>query len=271
MFLSVVRGRLLSHCTRHRVVVSAFIQGDDSRFFTKTPLMGKSNEEITAPVGEVVEVEQRFPFGAETEANLIKAGAALLSEKSFKDDYLDTADYRLTGADHWLRLRDGVWQLKYPSPLQLSNNAAAEYIECEKEETILETISPLLSDHHQDDSVRGSASALAALSQANLHTVCSFETRRKKFRLDEVVIDLDSTCYGFAIGEMEVLVQKTGDGEEDARKHREALESIRRVADKLGISLAATRHEGKVTKYLRSFRKDHYDFLLKKGVLKVGA
>jgi len=270
MFLSVVRERLLSHCTRHRVVVSAFIQGVDCRFFTKTALMGKSNEEITAPVGEVVEVEQRFPFGAETETNLIKAGAALLSEKSFKDDYLDTADYRLTGADHWLRLRDGVWQLKYPSPLQLSNNAAAEYIECEKEETILETISPLLSDqHHHSD--RDSASALQALSKATLHSVCSFETRRKKFRLDEVVIDLDSTCYGFAIGEMEVLVQKTGDGEEDARKHREALESIRRVADKLGISFAATRHEGKVTKYLRSFRKDHYEFLLNKGVLKVGA
>jgi len=270
MFLRIIRGRLLSQTFRNREAFGFVITRTDCRTFVTSAVMGKSNEEVGVSIGEVVEVEQRFPFGAETENNLIKAGASLISEKSFKDDYMDTKDYRLTGADHWLRLRDGVWQLKYPSPVQLSNNAAAEYIECEKEETIHETISSLLSTDNDDDTTEG-VSALEALSKANLHSICSFETRRKKFHLDGVVIDLDSTCYGFAIGEMEVLVQKTGNCEEDANKHRQALESIRRVADKLGVSLAATRREGKVTKYLRNFRKDHYDFLLKRGVLKIAA
>ena len=112
--------------------------------------MGKTD---FSAVLSVVEVEKRFPFDAETEDKLIAAGANVLSHKCIKDTYLgrasgdvhgrtyatcalfdapildnnfhnllhssDTSDYCLTSADHWLRRRNGKWQLKYPSPIQM--------------------------------------------------------------------------------------------------------------------------------------------------------
>ena len=48
----------------------------------------------------------------------------------------------------------------------------------------------------------------------------TFQTTRKKFSLNGVVIDLDSADFGFAIGEMEVLVIKTGNEEVDTENHK---------------------------------------------------
>lgn len=110
--------------------------------------MGKTD---FSAVLNVVEVEKRFPFDAETEDKLIAAGANVLSHKSIKDTYLDTSDYCLTSADHWLRRRNGKWQLKYPSPIQMSENSAAEYVECEDEDAILEIITKRLVSKRQID------------------------------------------------------------------------------------------------------------------------
>jgi len=223
---------------------------------------------------KVVEVEKRFPFSVDTEAKLIEAGAFFLSEKSFTDTYLDTKDYRLTGADHWLRRREGAWQLKYPSPVQMSKNAAAEYVECDKEETILEIIKSVISKNANPDIPQnsegheGSSCEETLSSLSCLGDICSFETRRKKFSLDGIIIDLDSMCFDFRIGEMEVLVKTTGNHKDDREKHRQALEAIDNVASKLGITLATTRSEGKVSNFLRRYRKDHYDYLRQKGVIR---
>ena len=74
------------------------------------------------------------------------------------------------------------------------------------------------------------AVSLEALSDSSLLSdFCSFETKRKKFCLDGIVIDLDSMDYGFAIGEMEVIVNKTGDEKHDTENHRRVGSSAKRL------------------------------------------
>jgi len=230
--------------------------------------MGK----VDCRVGKtVVEIERRFRFDADTESKLTAAGASLVSEKSFVDTYVDTEDFRLTGSDHWLRLRDDEWQLKYPSPLQLSKNAA-EYVESEDEDAILDIISKLIEMEKNLDSSGGadvSSNRNGVLSSLDcLRAFCTLRTARKKYSLNGVVIDLDSADFGFAIGEMEALVVKTGDVDVDTENHRKALETIDDVASKLGIVFASHRLDGKVTTFMKRYKKDHYDFLVQRGVIK---
>jgi len=219
----------------------------------------------------VVEIERRFRFDADTESKLAAAGASLVSEKSFVDTYVDTNDFCLTGCDHWLRLRDDEWQLKYPSPLQLSTNAA-EYVESENEHAILDIISKLIEIEENlnlSEVAVDSSNQNGILSSLDcLYGFCTLKTTRKKYSLNGVVIDLDSADFGFAIGEMEALVVKTGDVDADTQNHRKALQAIDEVASQLGIVFASHRLDGKVTTFMKRYRKDHYDLLVQRGVIK---
>lgn len=50
------------------------------------------------------------------ERRIRAAGAVKHKELEFTDVYFDTSDLCLTAADHWLRTRDGVWELKVGAP-----------------------------------------------------------------------------------------------------------------------------------------------------------
>jgi len=221
-------------------------------------VMGKSD------LRTVIEIERRFPFDSETENRLREAGASAVSEKSFTDTYYDTKDFRLTGADHWLRRRDEKWELKYPSPIRLSDNAA-EYVESDDEiemDGILEKLLEVPMDHSARDTLTDPLSRWDSLIDFS-----TIRTTRKKFTLNGVVIDLDSADFGFAIGEMEVLVIKTGDGEVDTKNHENALKALDETALTLGIVFNSKRLHGKVTTFLRQRRRKHYDYLVERGVL----
>jgi len=214
-------------------------------------------------VETVIEIERRFPFDAETENKLLSVGATLLSQKSFTDTYYDTEDFRLTGSDHWLRSRNGKWELKYPSPIRLSDNAA-EYVECEDEDTLIEILTKFLGFPHPP-----SGRLYEILSNSELlMDFSTFRTTRKKFSFNGVTIDLDSADFGFAIGEMEVLIHKTGNKEADLQNHQNALKVLDETASILGIVYNPIRLPGKVATFLLRNRKKHYDFLIAKGVLK---
>jgi len=220
--------------------------------------MGKTDFHVET----VIEIEKRFPFDGETVNRLVAAGASLVSEKSFIDTYYDTDDFRLTGRDHWLRRRDEKWELKYPSPLRLSRNAA-EYVETDDGDTIDGILSglleaPMISSGDLYDPL---------LRWQSLVGFTTFRTTRKKFALNGVVIDLDWADFGFAIGEMEVIVIKHGNEEVDTQNHENALKTLEETASLLGIVFDSNRTHGKVTTYLQKYRSKHFDFLVERGVL----
>nr|XP_020665405.1 thiamine-triphosphatase isoform X1 [Pogona vitticeps] len=67
------------------------------------------------PESGFIEVEQKFFFGPDTAEKLVALGATLEGNITFRDQYYDVPDFRLTLADHWLRQREGTgWELKCP-------------------------------------------------------------------------------------------------------------------------------------------------------------
>lgn len=240
----------------------------------------------------LVEIERKFRIGEDTRQKLVEAGAKLVEEETFTDTYLDTSDYTLTSNDNWLRLRDSKWQLKYPSPLKLSKNTC-EYVEVGNEAQVLQILIEKLESHvtelsqesqslipnchsrltptgQSDPSVTTDESkplALTDIRTAILHDFCTIKTSRQKFSLDDVTIDLDSADFGFAVGEIEVLVEKNGDGTLDGEQHEKALKSIDEVASKIGIEFSSDRLHGKVATFLKRFKKEHYELLVSSGVV----
>ena len=75
----------------------------------------------------MIEVEQKFIITSETREQLRTLGAQKTATKSVCDVYCDTPDHSLMRNDHWLRKRDGKWELKYrPSILKESSEYAKQ-------------------------------------------------------------------------------------------------------------------------------------------------
>ncbi len=73
------------------------------------------------PPKPTIEVERKFSVPANYKTLLEERGFELVKEfkETLSDDYFDSAEYDLMQADHWLRRRNGDWELKYPVRMHL--------------------------------------------------------------------------------------------------------------------------------------------------------
>ncbi|XP_019636882.1 PREDICTED: thiamine-triphosphatase-like isoform X1 [Branchiostoma belcheri] len=200
----------------------------------------------------VIEVERKFSFSEGSEEKLRKAGAVCKEESSFHDVYFDTEEFVLTLADHWLRKREGRWELKCPPASRDRASLVEQYVELQHEADILKQLAAILN-------VRaGSVDEL--VRRASCEPFCNFQTDRKTYTLEGgFKIDLDQTDFGFRVGEIELICQKQDDVPEALRK-------IDALAEKLGF-VSKTKIPGKMSAFLKTFREKHYDALVKGGLL----
>nr|XP_060638973.1 thiamine-triphosphatase isoform X2 [Anolis sagrei ordinatus] len=236
-----------------------------------------------------IEVEQKFLFGPGTAEKLAALGATLQSDHSFRDQYYDALDFKLTLADHWLRYREGAgWELKCPpkpregngvpdgihkspagpkapgdnQPLQAleslgQTHGAVQYLEVTCLQEIVARVCGLLGI---DPATVGHENMAQAVEALGLKEFASFVTRRCQYRLGDLNVDLDQADFGYAVGEVEALVKQ----QEDIPA---ALESIRKLGNQLGFD-EKTRIPGKMSAYLHRFRPTHYEALIQFGRLR---
>ncbi|KAG9486939.1 hypothetical protein GDO78_007024 [Eleutherodactylus coqui] len=204
-----------------------------------------------------IEVERKFVPGPEVEKSLCALGAELVEEITFRDSYYDSPDLRLTLNDIWLRRREDNWELKHPPQRGARglNGASTQYMELTSSDDIICRVSEELG-----------VPCPRNIESFGLNEFASFVTRRRRFQLPlgensktKVVVDLDEADFGFAVGEVEVLV-KTQEEVEDAFKK---LEEICRL---LGV-FRETPVQGKVSTYLKMNRAEHYRQLLEAHVI----
>ncbi|XP_043351913.1 thiamine-triphosphatase isoform X2 [Dermochelys coriacea] len=218
-----------------------------------------------------IEVEVKFTAGPGTEARLAALGAALAGSSSFRDHYYDTPDLRLTRADHWLRLRQGAgWELKCPPVPRRGARGSSHVPDAPSPEppTVATTYQELTSPHTivgRLCRVLGVAPAPGwdqvsrAVAGLGLHEFASFVTRRRSYRLGVLRVDLDQADFGYTVAEVEAVV---GAQEEVPA----ALEGVMQLQRALGWD-GATRVPGKMSVYLQRHRPQHYQALLRAGVL----
>ncbi|XP_077170006.1 thiamine-triphosphatase isoform X2 [Paroedura picta] len=241
------------------------------------------------PASGSIEVEQKFLFQPGIEETLVALGATLAGNVSFQDHYFDTPNWHLTLADHWLREREGAgWELKCPPrppekagisspvterwnrqghtqeaagscPLQPLGETgrpdpATQYQEVTCPRDIVARVCGLLG---VDSAVSWGDNVAQAVEALGLEKFASFVTRRRKYRLRGLSVDLDEADFGYAVGEVEAVVGR----QEDVPR---ALEKIQELGRQLGFN-EKTQIPGKISVYLHKFRPAHYERLMQAG------
>ena len=84
------------------------------------PLVQAMSTGASAAQPPAIEVERKFLLPVDADSlealrrRIVAKGGALIKRISFEDSYFDSPSYSLTLGDHWLRQRDGAWELKVP-------------------------------------------------------------------------------------------------------------------------------------------------------------
>jgi adenylate cyclase class IV len=172
------------------------------------------------------EVEKKFKIPANFTRVLLQQGWKYLKEVHLKDSYFDTASYQLARNDFWLRKRDTKWQFKCPTQLEKHPDSVRidRYEEIEDEKTICERLALVLNAEITSIADKTADSVVVFLG---LKPLAKFESFRSKYRLDSFTIDLDKTNFGYELGEIELMCEKTSDIEQ-------ATANIFEMAGKLG-------------------------------------
>lgn len=196
----------------------------------------------------MIEVEKKFLLSTEDEARLL-SGAEFVSEKIFTDSYYDTKDYALTSKDKWLRARDGRFELKLPLH-QSHGKLFDQYDELEDEAKITEALA-----------LEGAAGLTQSLKKHGYEIFCVLTTTRRKFKKQGFVIDIDEVrgkSFSFKVAEIELMVSSKDE-------INGAVEKILDFARENNLQVAQV--PGKVIQYLRQKRPDHYNALVRAGVI----
>ncbi|XP_063769671.1 thiamine-triphosphatase [Pseudophryne corroboree] len=204
-----------------------------------------------------IEVEQKFVPGPEIEDSLHALGAELLEEVTFQDSYYDSTDLRLTLCDMWLRRRGDRWELKLPPERDARNvkGSSTQYLELSNDAEIIRRVSEELGVQRP-----------LSIEALGLNNFASFVTHRRRFQLPHVegsstkaVVDLDETDFGFAVGEVEVLVNRQ-------EEVQDALKKVEEVCKQLGVPKGSPV-QGKVSTFLQRNNTEHYKQLLEANII----
>lgn len=205
-----------------------------------------------------IEVERKFVPGPEVEKSLYALGAELFKEITFRDSYYDSLDLRLTLSDCWLRKRGDSWELKHPPQPGARGliGASTQYTEVTEEDKIICKVSEVLG-----------VPTPPSIEAFCLNEFASFVTRRRSFQLPleessgtMAVVDLDEADFGFAVGEVEVIVQT----QEEVQN---AFQKVEEICKKLGV-FQESAVQGKVSTFLQLNRVEHYKQLTEAHVVR---
>lgn len=174
-----------------------------------------------------IEVERKFEVPANFRTLLPGAGFELVKEfeeETLSDQYYDTGDYALIQANHWLRKRNGDWELKYPLSDSKELVKTTLYHETSNSQDILGKLRllPVFSDLSDDSNLSEMCSKKQLIAFADL------ETKRLTYKRDEVNVVVDFTDWGYRVGEIEIVV-------DEKDKVDEAVNKIEQIAKELAF------------------------------------
>lgn len=194
----------------------------------------------------MIEIEKRYRMDKKQESLLLK-GAEFLSTKTNEDTYYDTMDFALTRQDHWLRLRNGGFELKRRLHKLGHKLGGTAYEEINEEKTIRDFLK-----------LPGNNSLEADLLEAGYKPFTGIVKQRRSYKRGAFRIDLDVCDFGYEIAEIELMIER----EEDRGS---ALERIDEFASQIGLDQTPVR--GKIIEYLFRYSRAHYDALVDAGVI----
>ena len=154
----------------------------------------------------MIEVEKKTQ-PTEEQLKALLEGAEFVKEKIINDIYYDLPDYSLFKKDIRLRKRGTSFELKgYLSSSDSNSTRVAKEIDNEIE------IKKYLNLSGND--------SLEEIIEKNFISLCKYTTKRREYKKEGFVIDVDETDFGYNMTEIELEV------EEDEAKIKEAEEKL---------------------------------------------
>eukprot|EP00531_Pseudo-nitzschia_arenysensis_P011228 CAMPEP_0116130004 /NCGR_PEP_ID=MMETSP0329-20121206/8226_1 /TAXON_ID=697910 /ORGANISM="Pseudo-nitzschia arenysensis, Strain B593" /LENGTH=229 /DNA_ID=CAMNT_0003624309 /DNA_START=227 /DNA_END=916 /DNA_ORIENTATION=+ len=195
----------------------------------------------SSSIPKMIEVEQKFPFLDRSclEERLQEEGFVPVKELTMVDWYFDRFDENaedlelpLVRQDHWLRYREtgdgshGEWQLKRGNPKSGGGGGATVYEEVEGIRAVeiafsvagSQPLSPSEDAAKTAATFDGHAVPALPIEGCDVVPFARIVTHRAKWKQDpniinskdsgvDLVVDLDTTPDGFAVGEVEAVVE----------------------------------------------------------------
>jgi len=232
-----------------------------------------------------IEVEEKFCLHDRTaehlESRLSQLGFAFASRIEMEDWYFDSPNFNLLRKDCWLRYRtnaqgDGQWQLKIGKTSDhTAKGRSTIYTELEGEDAVEKSCDLLnvpapMDELHAPDmndiAFDGYTAPVFPVASSGFIPFARIFTQRSSWKalsesLNDLSVDLDLTDFGYAVGEVELLVDSPSDIA--TAQHR-----IRTLIEQLQVEKDAPPATGKLEFYLEQYRPDLYDFCVEIGVLR---
>jgi len=149
-----------------------------------------------------IEIERKFIVPDNYHERLTAQGFKIQQEfdEILVDKYYDIYEHSLMKEDHWLRQRNGDWELKYPVG-DVHSQGSTLYHETTCTDAIMTRLRPILK-------VEEGCSLTSLLESAHLKSFAQLETKRKCYSrdTDKVNIVIDATDWGHSVGEIEIMV-----------------------------------------------------------------
>lgn len=199
----------------------------------------------------MIEVEKKFILSDEEKSRLLE-GADFIGEKVFTDIYYDTKDFTLTSADKWLRARENKFEFKVAMHAG-AKKSLTQYDEIEDESRIGQVLG-----------LSANKKLPEQLLENGYLPFCVCKTTRRKYKKENFTIDIDVADFGsflYNIAEIELMVN-------DNSEMDEAAEKITNFAKSQELRVGPAR--GKIVEFLKRERPNHFEALIKSGVVHNG-
>lgn len=195
----------------------------------------------------MIEVEKKFPLHTGDRERLTK-GLTPFATVTMVDEYYDDSSFSISTKDVWLRKRNGRFELKVPLHTKnATERDADQFREIEDDDGIREFLH-IPNEGTMDEDV----------AKAGYMPFGTITTTREKFRVSDMVIDIDRVDYGYELAEIEVMVAR------QSEMHA-ALDKILAFAKRIGLEPGPVR--GKVFEYIRRTNLRHYRALIDAGLI----
>lgn len=197
----------------------------------------------------MIEVEKKV-YVREMDLKTIERVGTFLGSRIVTDTYFDTADFRYTTSDIWLRERECKYELKIG--IRNTKGQVDRYEEITDE---AEIIKKLGLEKEKDLS--------KALSKAKIYPYATFQTIRRRYQIEECTIDLDLAYFDdfiYRIAEIEMVVNSES-------KVPQAEEAIQKLIKKLGMD-AQRPVKAKLIEFLSQKNPTHYQALVASGIVR---
>ncbi|XP_053401805.1 uncharacterized protein LOC123548966 [Mercenaria mercenaria] len=150
-------------------------------------------------------IKRKYLIANDSEETVQKMGGIFIETETLVDEYLDDKNYSLILNDCWLRLRNKKFEMKVNASFGYGPNKSPS-VEMLTNEIEIQDMLMKRYEKTLEQKRRVSERQLDVLIDAlGITEFVTFETTRKKYQVEDFIVTMDVTNFGFEVGDIEIV------------------------------------------------------------------